>query len=42
MVQLLVRGQENGIPRVGLLQAFLIRNAGRQLRHVEDLMAVLS
>jgi hypothetical protein len=37
-----VRGQQNGAPSVGLSQNLLVGNAGRQLRHIDDVMAVLS
>ncbi len=42
LAEVLVRSQQNGAPRVGLLQDFLICNARSQLGHVDDLMAVLS
>ncbi len=42
LAEVFVRSQENGAPRVGLLQDLLICNTGRQLDHVDDVMAVLS
>jgi hypothetical protein len=42
LAEVLVRGQQNGAPCVGLLQDFLICNAGRQLGHIDDVMTVLS
>ena len=42
LAKVLVRGHQNGAPRICLLQDFLICDAGRQFGHVEDVMAVPS
>jgi hypothetical protein len=42
LAEVFVRSQQDSAPRVGLFQDLLIRNAGRQLGHVDDVMAVLS
>jgi hypothetical protein len=41
LAEVLVRGQQNGAPRVGLLQNVLLCDAGRQLGHVDDVVAML-
>ncbi len=42
LAKIFVCCQQHGTACVGLLQDLLIRNAWRQLRHVENIMAVLS
>ncbi len=42
LAKIFVCCQQNGTACVGLLQDLLVRNAGRQLGHVDNVMAVLS
>lgn len=42
LTKILVSSQQNGTADVGLPEDLLIGNAGRQLRHIENVMAVLS
>ena len=42
LTEVFVRRQQNGAPRVGLLQDPLIWDAGKQLGHVDDVVALLS
>ena len=42
LAEVLVRRQQDGPPRVGLLQHVLVRHAWRQLRDVDHVMAVLA
>ncbi len=42
LTKIFVGCQQNGPAFVGLLQDLLIRNAGRKLSHVNNVMAVVS
>lgn len=42
LAKVFVRSQQKGAPRVGLLEDVLIWDAGRQLGHVDDVVAILS
>jgi hypothetical protein len=42
LAEVFVCGHKNGAPRVSLLQDLLIRDAGRQLSHVDDVMTFLT
>jgi hypothetical protein len=42
LAKVFVCGQEKGIACVGQSQDLIVRNAGRQLGHVDNVMTVLS
>ena len=42
LAEVFVRSQQDSAPRVGLVQDVFIWDAGRQLRDVDDVVAVLS